>query len=79
MERLLERGEAEGLIRPGIDALHLYVVMVALSYFHRSNAHTLSTLFRTDLLAPAWQSQHKKVAVEMLGRYLAGDLKRAPS
>jgi len=74
MERLLKRGEAEGLIRPGIDPLHLYVVMVALSYFHRSNAHTLSTLFRTDLLASAWQSQHKKVAVEMLGRYLAGDL-----
>lgn len=70
IERLLQRGEREGLVRPGIDPLHLYVAMVALSYFHRSNAHTLSTLFRTDLLSPAWQAQHKKVAVDLLGRYL---------
>jgi len=71
MEQLLRRGEREGLLRGGIDPLHLYVVMVALSYFHRSNAHTLSTLFRTDLLATSWQSQHKKVAAEVLARYLA--------
>jgi len=50
--------------------LHLYVVMVALSYFHRSNAHTLSTIFQTDLLAPAWQAQHKKTAADMLAAYL---------
>jgi AcrR family transcriptional regulator len=71
IERLLRRGEREGLLRSGIDPLHLYVVMVALSYFHRSNAHTLSTLFRTDLLAPAWQAQHKKIAADVLARYLA--------
>jgi AcrR family transcriptional regulator len=70
IERLLERGVRAGVVRGGIDPLHLYIVMVALCYFHRSNAHTLSTLFRTDLLAPAWQSQHKKVALDMLVRYL---------
>jgi len=68
--RLLVRGAREGVIRSGVDPLHLYVVMVSLSYFHRSNAHTLSTLFRTDLLAPSWQSQHKKVALDLLVRYL---------
>ena len=36
------------------------------------NAHTLSFLFRTDLLAPKWQSEHKKVATEMLEGYLRG-------
>ena len=71
IERLLRRGERQGLLRAGIDPLHLYVVMVALCYFHRSNAHTLSTLFRTDLLAPAWQAQHKKIAADVLARYLA--------
>jgi len=41
------------VIRRAIDPLHVYVMMVALSYFHRSNAHTLSAIFRTDLwLAP---------------------------
>jgi AcrR family transcriptional regulator len=70
MEELLRRGERKGLIRPGVDPLHLYVVMVALCYFHRSNAHTLSFLFRTDLLAPGWQTEHKKVATDLLAGYL---------
>ena len=70
MEGLLRRGERKGLIRPGVDPLHLYVVMVALCYFHRSNAHTLSFLFRTDLLASGWQSEHKRVATDLLTGYL---------
>jgi AcrR family transcriptional regulator len=70
MKQLLRRGERKGLIRSGIDPLHLYVVMVALCYFHRSNAHTLSYLFRTDLLAPGWQSEHKKMAIDLLTQYL---------
>jgi AcrR family transcriptional regulator len=70
MEELLRRGERKGLIRPGVDPLHLYVVMVALCYFHRSNAHTLSFLFRTDLLAANWQNEHKKVATDLLAGYL---------
>jgi AcrR family transcriptional regulator len=67
---LLRRGERRGVIRRGIDPLHLYVMMVALSYFHRSNAHTLSAIFRTDLLAREWQAQHRGAAAEMLLAYL---------
>ncbi|HLK91119.1 MAG TPA: TetR family transcriptional regulator [Polyangia bacterium] len=76
IEELLRRGQREGLIRAGIDPLHLYIAMVALCYFHRSNAHTLSFLFRTDLLAPAWQSRHKKVALELLTSYLRAPPRR---
>ena len=49
---LLRRGQRTGVIRRGIDPLHLYVIMVALSYFHRSNAHTLSAIFRTTCTRP---------------------------
>jgi AcrR family transcriptional regulator len=70
IEELLRRGERKGLIRAGIDPLHLYVLMVALCYFHRSNAHTLSFLFLTDLLDDDWQNEHKKAASEMLVGYL---------
>ncbi len=67
---LLGRGERAGVIRAGVDPLHVYVMMVALSYFHRSNAHTLSAIFRTDLLAPEWQLQHRYAAADMLLAYL---------
>lgn len=70
IRRLLERGVKQAEFRSGIDPLQLYVMMVALSYFHRSNAHTLSVLFRTDLLEPAWQAEQKRQADQMLTRFL---------
>jgi AcrR family transcriptional regulator len=70
---LLRRAEKQGVIRRGIEPLHLYVMMVALSYFHRSNAYTLSAIFRTDLQAPAWRADHQRAAADMLLRYLTGD------
>jgi AcrR family transcriptional regulator len=73
IEELLRRGERDGEIRAGIDPLHLYIAMVALCYFHRSNAHTLSFLFRTDLLATTWQAKHKAMALEILASYLRAD------
>jgi AcrR family transcriptional regulator len=68
--RLLERGVRENAFRAGIDPLQLYVMMVALSYFHRSNAYTLSAIFRTDLLDERWQAEQKQHADEMLRRFL---------
>lgn len=75
---LLRRGERQGVIRRGIEPLHLYVMMVALSYFHRSNAHTLSAIFRADLLAPGWQADHRGAAAEMLLAYLRPPAARPP-
>jgi AcrR family transcriptional regulator len=69
--KLLERGVRENAFRSGIDPLHLYVMLVALSYFHRSNAYTLSVIFRTDLLAPAWQDEHRREAEQLLLRYIS--------
>jgi AcrR family transcriptional regulator len=66
----LERGERLGAIRAGIDPLHLYVLMVALCYFHRSNAYTLSTIFAEDLSSSSWQARHKRYAQEMLTRFI---------
>lgn len=68
---LLRRGQAAGQFRPGIDPLHLYVAMVSMAYFHKSNAYTLSRIFRRDLLDPAWQREHKEQAQQMLFSYLA--------
>lgn len=54
----------------GLDPLQLYVTMVALSYFHLSNVHTLSVLFRRDLSAPAWIEARRRHARDVLRRYL---------
>ena len=69
-QKLLSRGEADGTFRPGIDPLQLYVVLVSLSYFHLSNGHTLSVIFERDLYAPDWLAEHKKIARDMVRRFI---------
>lgn len=49
---ILERGEAAGVIRPGLDPMQLYISIAALSYFYCSNRHTLSAVFDRDLSTP---------------------------
>ena len=67
---LLRRGESSGEIRRGIDPLQLYVAMVALSYFHLSNAHTLSWIFHSNLLAPRWRAAQAVQERDIIERFL---------
>ena len=69
-EALLARGQAAGTLRPGIDALTLYVMMAGLAQFHISNVHTLSTIFDTDIGADAWRDRHNATARAMIATYL---------
>jgi AcrR family transcriptional regulator len=70
---LLRRGEQSGTFRSGIDPLVLYVAMASLSYFHRSNVHTLSSIFQHNLKAPAWQAAQRRLAEDMISRVLLRD------
>jgi AcrR family transcriptional regulator len=70
-QRLLLRGEADGTFRAGIDPLQLYVVVVALSYFHLSNGYTLSVIFERDVFEKGWLAEHKRIARDMVGRLVA--------
>jgi AcrR family transcriptional regulator len=67
---LLRRGERERVFRGGVDPLRLYVKMCALSYFHRSNAFTLSSIFRTDLSSVEWQARYRAESERMLRAFL---------
>jgi AcrR family transcriptional regulator len=67
---LLKRGERAKVFRRGVDPLQLYVAIVGFAYFHRSNAHTLSVIFKSDILQDAWQDEHKRYAKEMMFGFL---------
>jgi len=73
LRTLIRRGETAGTLRRGIDPLHLYVTLVSLAYFHKSNAYTISRMFDTDMLAPSWQAAHKAQAHELVRAFLAGE------
>ncbi len=74
IRELIERGDADQSIRAGLDPLHLYIVMVGLSYFHISNAHTLGVIWQIDLLNKDWQDEHYRIARDILSSYLAPDI-----
>ena len=66
IKEALSLGEAEGVFRPGIDSLQLYVSIVALSYFHISNAPTLSHLFGINLASGQWKIQRPRHVTGMM-------------
>lgn len=70
LKKIIERGEAEGQFRRGIDPLQLYVLIVSLSYFHLSNGHTLSVIFKQDIYEPEWLAEHKQIARDVVLRYV---------
>ena len=49
---ILRRGEAQGLFRPGIDPVQLYISIAGEGYFYLCNRYTLSRIFDRDLMAP---------------------------
>src|SRR6185436_912599 len=48
---LLARGAKEGIFRPNVDAVQVYVTIAALGYFYLSNRYTLSRFLDRDLMA----------------------------
>ena len=71
IKRLLARGESHGTMRRGVDPLHLYVSLSALSYFYFSNAPTLSTAFGRKLATAAENKLRRKHVVDVILAYLA--------
>jgi AcrR family transcriptional regulator len=72
IEHLISRGTEVGQLPKELDALRLYVLMVALSQFHLSNGHTLSTIFGRDLYDPSWRAARAGDARRMIAKFLTG-------
>ena len=67
---VLDAGVERGEIRPGIDPLHLYISMSALSYFYFSNSATLSVAFARQLGSPAERALRRAHAVDVIMAYV---------
>ncbi|MDP2800359.1 MAG: TetR/AcrR family transcriptional regulator [Phreatobacter sp.] len=50
--RIIARGTADGSIRGGLDARHLWVTIIGICYFFFSNIYTLSVIFDADMEDP---------------------------
>lgn len=67
---ILDEGVRQGVFRPNVDTVELYISMSALGYFYLSNRFTLSLLFERDLKAPQNLVHRKAHIVDMVLSYL---------
>jgi len=70
LRTVLAAGEKQGVVKPGIDPLHLYISLAALSYFFFSNVSTLATAFGRDLTSPSELKARRAHAVEVMLDYV---------
>ena len=69
--RICKRGVAEGVIRPGLDPMDVYMSIAALSYFNVSNRYTFSTIFGVEMGSKAFLSARKRSITDAILRYVA--------
>jgi AcrR family transcriptional regulator len=65
---ILERGEAEGVIRPGLDSFDLYITIAALCFFNVSNRYTIRAIFRHDMGDPKEAATRRESIWETIRR-----------
>jgi len=70
LRRIVEKGESQGLFRPGVDPVQLYLSIASVCYFYFSNIHTLSVVFGVDLGAKEALSLRRAHAVDVILGYL---------
>lgn len=63
---IIERGEKDGSIRPGVDPEHLWISLLSLIMFYFTNAFTLSHLLGRDLMSAELIVKRKEQIREMI-------------
>jgi TetR/AcrR family transcriptional regulator len=66
IEDILRRGVAQGVFRPGLDPVDLYITIAAVGYFYLSNNWTLSAIFDRDLGTDAACRRRRKHNVDII-------------
>jgi AcrR family transcriptional regulator len=70
LERIYQKGLADGVFRAGIAPLELHWQISALSFFNVSNRATFSGIFGNSLSRPSGQKALKTQVVEMVLRFV---------
>ena len=67
---LLKRGAAQGVFRPNIDPVDLYISISSLSAYYVAHQHTLNAIFHIDVLQPRRLQQREDHIAEMILRFV---------
>jgi hypothetical protein len=70
LARVIARGEAEGLFRPGLDPVEVHMSIAALGMFNVTNQHTFSAIFQRDMGARGDVGRRRETVTEVILSYL---------
>ncbi|MDH4583426.1 TetR/AcrR family transcriptional regulator [Pseudomonas sp. BN415] len=70
MGEIIERGQAEGLFRAGVNALDLHLLISSFCFYRVSNRNTFGQIFQIDLTDDEVKARHKAMICESVLRYL---------
>jgi TetR/AcrR family transcriptional regulator len=73
LNKLLNRGVEQGVFRPGIDAIDLYISISSLSAYYVAHQHTLNALFNIDSMHPRRLQQRENHILDMILCYVRRD------
>jgi AcrR family transcriptional regulator len=76
--RVIERGQADGSFRPGIDPVDVHMMIAALGMFNVTNRYTFAAIFQRDMGAKGDIRRRRELVTETILRYLAKNLGGAP-
>lgn len=68
LQSVIDKGEAKGVFRSGVDCEQLYMAITSLGYFYVSNRHTFTAFMNRDLMQPerieAWAQYISKLLLD---------------
>ncbi len=70
LTNLLKRGAAQGVFRPNIDPVDLYISISSLSAYYVAHQHTLNAIFHINVLQPKRLQQRENHIIDMILRYV---------
>jgi AcrR family transcriptional regulator len=70
LDRILRRGESEGVFREGIAAIDLHLLISSFCFYRISNRHTFSEIFQIELGGEEARQRHKAMICDAVARYL---------
>jgi AcrR family transcriptional regulator len=70
LARVIERGQAEGEFRAGIDAVEVHKAIAALGMFNVTNQFTFGAIFQREMGSKGDVRQRRDIVADMIIRYL---------
>ncbi len=70
IQRLYDRGVAEGIFRAGLDPTDIHASISALTFFNVSNQHTFGLIFKQDTQTAEAIRKRRENIVEMVVRFV---------